>query len=345
LQDAKKNSRGNEMKKKAVSVLFVLIFVGIAAGVQAAGRVVAMVGNARIAAADLKEALARYVPPGSLHASMDPAKKEKYRKAALNELIELELLYDEAKSRGIKVPKDLFDKVLAENVKGFGSKEKFEEVLKMKGMTMDDFREKVVKYRMAYQLLGQLAKESECSDGELRAYYEKNRSQFKRPESMHLWHILIKVEPTASAAEVAKKKKEAEEVLKRLKAGEDFYDVAYKYSEDNYRVKGGDLGFIHRGQLDPQELDNAAFSLKKGRTSGLIRTIYGFHILRAGEKKPAKLLSFDEAKGKLRKELTEKRFKEKKEALIRRLKAEYPVTILAGEKKKGDTTGREGMGK
>jgi parvulin-like peptidyl-prolyl isomerase len=75
------------------------------------------------------------------------------------------------------------------------------------------------------------------------------------------------------------------------------------------------------------ELEDAAFGLKQGEVSSLLRTIHGFHILKAGERKPGEIKSFDEMKDKLRKDLEKKRFEGKKQALIENLKKEYPVEI------------------
>ncbi|MBI5675415.1 MAG: peptidylprolyl isomerase [Nitrospirae bacterium] len=286
----------------------------------------ARVGDVAIKESELDDALRKYVPPGSMHGSMDASKREGFRKDALNDLVEVELLYNEAKSREITVPRDVIEKVVEENLKRFGSEEKFKEALKKEGATIDSFREKITKYRMVNMLMEKIAKESEYSDEELKGYFENNRAKYKRPEALHVWHILVKVNPGASEDEWLKKKEYAEELLQKIKSGEDFRDVAYKYSEDAYKVKEGDLGIVHRGQLEP-EIEEAAFSLKEGEVSGTVRTIHGFHIIKAGEKKPEEQLSLDEVKPKLKNELHGNRFKEKKAALLEKLRQQYPVKI------------------
>ncbi|MBI5739614.1 MAG: peptidylprolyl isomerase [Nitrospirae bacterium] len=311
-----------------LTIFMISIFSSASSAVEADKKdhVVARVGDVSITETELDNALRKYVPPGSMHGSMDPSKRGKYRKDALNDLVEVELLYKEAKARDIKVSKDDIEQVVDENVKRFGSEKQFKEVLKKEGETLKSFREKIGKFAMVNALLADVVKESEYSDDELKEYFEKNRSKYTRPEAMRIWHILVKVDPSASEDEWLKRMEYAEELVRKIKSGEDFRDVAYKYSEDAWKVKEGDLGFIHRGQLE-QEIEDAAFSLKEGDVSSPIRTYSGIHIVRAGEKKPETQLSFEDVKERLRKELQDGRYKEKKAGLIGRLKEKYPVTI------------------
>jgi peptidyl-prolyl cis-trans isomerase C len=176
-------------------------------------------------------------------------------------------------------------------------------------------------------LLKDLTAESSYTDEELRMYYEENQSKYKQPDAVHLYHILINVDPSASEDVWQEKKKFAEQLLEKIRGGEDFGDIAYKYSEDPYKFKNGDLGLVHRGRLSPRELEDIAFGLRQGETSGVLRTIHGFHILRAGERVLGETKTFDEMKDRLKKDLEKKRFESKKEALIENLKKEYPVEI------------------
>lgn len=288
-------------------------------------KIIAKVGDAVIRESQLEEALEKYKPSGAFH-NVSPEKRQKFKKDALNDLIEFELLYKEAKRRGIKVKDSTVDDVIEENVKKFGSKKKFKSVLKKQGLTLDEFKERVRKYHMVITLLNNIYRDAEYKEDELKEYYEKNKQRFRRPESLRLYHILIKVDSTATEEEWGKKKKYAEEILEKIKSGGDFGEVAYNYSEDPYRFKSGDLGFVHKGQLEPG-IEEVAFSLKEGEMSGVLKSIYGFHILKAGEKRPETMMSFDEVKDKLKKELDTKRFEEKREALLGGLKKEYAIEI------------------
>jgi peptidyl-prolyl cis-trans isomerase D len=121
------------------------------------------------------------------------------------------------------------------------------------------------------------------SASEIERYYNDNQDQFSTPAQVRASHILFKTEGKDEAAV----RKEAEAVLKQAKAGADFAALAKKYSQDDAsKANGGDLGFFSEGQMVP-EFEKAAFSMEPGQISGLIKTQYGFHIIKVTDKKPA----------------------------------------------------------
>lgn len=290
-------------------------------------KTIAKVGDREITEAELDLALERYKPKGVFHGIMKPEEKKKYRKDALDDIIEEELLFREAKKRGIEVSKKIIDDVIETNIKRLGSKKAFDEALKKEGISLKDFKERIKRRQLVLSVIKDISDASKVKEQELKDYYEHNRDKFKRPEAIHLYHIYFKVEPTAGDEERQKRKAEAEDVYRKIQKGEDFGSLAYQYSEDEYKVKNGDMGIVHRGQLIPPELEEAAFSLKEGEVSGIVNTIYGFHILKAGKRSPEEFLSFDSVKERLKKELTEKRFEEKKARLLQELKKEFRVII------------------
>ena len=307
--------------------LLILFIVLSAAAASAAEKAIARVADTIITEADLRDALDRYIPSGAFHGSIDRSQKDEYRVAALNDLIDTELLYREALKRGMKPSEEAVEAVIQHNIKQFGSEEKMNKAMEARGFTLDILRNRIRKNNMAEALLKELAAQSSYTDGELQKYYEENREKYKRPDAVQLYHILISVDPGASEDIWQEKKKLAEQLLTKIRAGEDFGSIAYTYSDDPYKFKSGDLGFVHRGRLSPQELEDAAFSLKSGEVSDVIRTIHGFHILKAGDKKQGETKPFDEVKTRLKKELEKARYEENKKALIDRLKKEYPVEI------------------
>jgi peptidyl-prolyl cis-trans isomerase D len=121
------------------------------------------------------------------------------------------------------------------------------------------------------------------SAAEIEQYYNQNIEQYSTPEQVHALHILFKTEGKDEAAV----RKQAEDVLKQAKAGADFGELAKKYSEDDgSKAKGGDLNFFGRGQMVP-EFDQVAFTLPVGQISDLVKSQFGFHIIKVLEKKPA----------------------------------------------------------
>lgn len=137
------------------------------------------------------------------------------------------------------------------------------------------------------------------SDAQLHQAYDSQRSQFRTPERVRVRHILLKT-TDKPPAEVAKIKVKAEDLLKQIKGGADFAELAKKDSDDRpgSAEKGGELGWVVRGQT-VKNFENSAFSLKPGQTSDVITTEYGFHILQVEEKQDAHTQSFDEVKGQI----------------------------------------------
>ena len=137
------------------------------------------------------------------------------------------------------------------------------------------------------------------SDDELKAEYQQNIQQYQVPNRVHVEHILFMTvgKPDAEVEEIRKK---AEDVLKQVKKGGSFEDLAKKNSEDpGTKDKGGDLGWVIQGQTVP-EFEKTAFSLPKEGVSDLVKTQYGFHIIKVLDKETAHTKSFDEVKDSLR---------------------------------------------
>ncbi|HEY8714591.1 MAG TPA: peptidyl-prolyl cis-trans isomerase, partial [Candidatus Acidoferrum sp.] len=146
----------------------------------------------------------------------------------------------------------------------------------------------------------QLRRSVQVSDDQLKAQYQANIQQYQVPNRVHVEHILL-MTVGKTDAEVEEIKKTAEDVLKQAKKpGAKFEDLAKKYSEDpGTKDKGGDLGWITQGQTVP-EFEKTAFGLQKGQTSDLVKTQYGFHIIKVLDKETARTKTFDEVKDSLR---------------------------------------------
>ena len=145
----------------------------------------------------------------------------------------------------------------------------------------------------------QMRRNIQVSDDQLKVQYQNNIQQYQVPNRVHAEHILF-MTVGKTDAEVDEIKKTAEDVLKQAKKGAKFEDLAKKYSEDpGSKEKGGDLGWITQGQTVP-EFEKTAFGLDKGQISDLVKTQYGFHIIKSLEKETARTKTFDEVKDSLR---------------------------------------------
>ena len=134
---------------------------------------------------------------------------------------------------------------------------------------------------------------TQVSDEEARKAYEQNQPLFSS-ETVGVSHIMVKTESDAEAVQA------------ELKAGKDFADVAKAKSQDQGSAeKGGDLGMVGRGQTEP-EFEAAAFALKEGDLSGIVKTQYGYHILKGGPHATT-VQPFEEVKDKLREMLAKQK--------------------------------------
>ena len=162
------------------------------------------------------------------------------------------------------------------------------------------------KRRIEYVVVdsAKIAGAATVTDQDLQRYYDQHRDEYRVAEQVKVSHILVKTPLPAPGAKEDEKagadaRAKAEDVLKQLKAGGDFAKLAEKYSDDPGSAKsGGELGWIGRGRTVP-EFEKAAFSLGKGQTSDLVKSTYGFHIIRVEDKQTAHLKTLAEVKNEI----------------------------------------------
>src|SRR5262245_50108869 len=135
---------------------------------------------------------------------------------------------------------------------------------------------------------------------EIQKYFDENQQQYSTPEQVRASHILLKTEGKDEAAV----KKQAEDVLKQAKGGADFGELAKKYSEDEGSAKnGGDLDYFGHGKMVP-EFDTAAFALQPGQLSDLVKSQFGYHIIKVTDKKAGTVRTLAEMRQQLSDQLS-----------------------------------------
>ncbi|HEX7085009.1 MAG TPA: peptidylprolyl isomerase [Vicinamibacterales bacterium] len=246
----------------------------------------------------------------------------------LDDLVAYRLLRQEAVRRQLTVP----DAAVEERVKGlraqFPSNGAFERALKAQQMTVEKLRDDARTDLLVDQLLEQeVASKIDVKPSDISAFYEKNPDRFQQPESMRASHILVAVPPDADEATRKKARARAEEALRAARAGQDFAQLARRYSQDASARQGGDLGFFPRGQMVPA-FDQAAFALEVGQISELVETEFGFHVIKATEKRPPRTVPFVEAAPQIQAYLENEQRREKGRALVDQLKAKGAVKIF-----------------
>ncbi len=138
----------------------------------------------------------------------------------------------------------------------------------------------------------------QVSSDEIKKYYEQRKESFTIPKQVWAREILIRVDPQATPEKIEEKRKKAEEILQKARKTKDFASLAKQYSESETAQKGGDLGWLQRGNIDPT-FEKSIFSLKAGELSELIKGPNGFYLFKAEEVREEKQRTFDELKDQI----------------------------------------------
>lgn len=220
-------------------------------------------------------------------------------KQALEQLLSAELLYQAAAKLEVKDLDKQVDEKLAQGKARFGSEQEFAKAIK--DLEMD---EKALRDYTRRDLLisnfveSTIVSKIKVSEEDARKFYDQNPDKFTRSESVKASHILIGVEPTASAEEKKTAREKAEKLRKELNGGADFAALAKANSSCPSSQQGGDLGFFGKGQMVPP-FETAAFALKPGEISDVVETQFGYHIIKLTEKKAAETVTFKEAQARI----------------------------------------------
>lgn len=181
---------------------------------------------------------------------------------------------------------------------------------------LEDLRKRLI---VETYLKKKVEQEAQVSDADLKKYYDENKDKFKTGEQVRASHILVKTE------------KEAQDILAQLKNGAKFEDLAKKYSTDATSAKGGDLGWFSKGAMVP-EFDKVVFGMKEGQVSGIVKTQFGYHIIKVTGIRPAGIRSFDEVKEQIKSTLLPSKqqeiFQKMKEDLKKNAKVSIKEDVL-----------------
>ena len=291
--------------------------------------VVARVNGAAIDAADLRAEVETIYPSNAGHGGLDPERMKEIRSKALEELIVRELAYQQAVK--LKAVVSMADtQAEYQRLRQKVGPAAFDRELQASGLTSQQYLKQLQRRMTLESLMRQkIVLPSRVGPTALRAYYDQNLSKFQRPEQIHARLITVSVDPQAKPEDVARAKSKIESAYRELQGGKDFGSVAQQYSDDLYRVKGGDLGWVHRGRLEP-DFEKVAFSLAVGKLSEPFRTSYGFSLIKVEGREPARQMSFTEISAGLEQELEQKKMLQLRNAWVEQLKKNAQIEIIAG---------------
>jgi peptidyl-prolyl cis-trans isomerase C len=185
----------------------------------------------------------------------------------------------------------------------------------------------VFNIRVNKAVMAERGSKTKITDKEVADFYQKNKDQFKQPESVHARHILVAKAPGDNDKITAGKEAKAEELRKRLVSGADFADLAAKNSDCPSKQSGGDLGFFTRGQM-VKPFEDAAFSQQKNTIGPIVETDSGFHIIQVLEHRNAQIAKLDaETKKQVSSFLERQAQQAAYDGLVKRLKAGANIVI------------------
>lgn len=279
------------MRNIIISVLLSLVLCAVTA-FAGDDAVLARIGDKQLTEADFKRILSYYDPEKQKIIEQNPQAKATLLKRIIQSMVISKIAKDEE----------------------FGSRAEIKEQIEL--LTDDFLATEYIRKKIIANI--------NVTEDETKIFYKAHMEDFMKPEMVRARHILIKVDKSASDEDKRKAKEKAEELLKKIKAGEDFAKLASEFSDDpGSKKKGGDLGFFTKGRMVP-EFEKVVFSMKPGEISDVFETPFGFHIVKVEERKEAEIEPFDKVKdkakemlvGELRKarieEFIEKAFKDAK---------------------------------
>ncbi len=225
--------------------------------------------------------------------------KEAHRKV-LNQLIDEKLIDLEVKKSGIKLASKELEAAVEDVKRRNGvTQEKMETLLEKEGLTFEAFKKQIEKKLLRAKVIQWSVKvDSTAEEKDLKEFYQNNTDRYRGMESYRPAHILFRVPKEATPDKVREIRKKCVKALERIKTGEDFGEMALLYSEDASAKDRGDLGFFKRGELLPV-FEREALRLKVGEVSGIVRTDFGFHVVKLLDRKGGIPLSFEDAKEKV----------------------------------------------
>ena len=206
----------------------------------------------------------------------------------LNEIIRNTLIAQEIAKENISIEQNVLESNLRKAREGY-LEGAFEKTLDLEGISIADWEKSIEKKLLTNELIHQQVNSKvSLSDKELRDYYDKNHNEFHKKEQVKALHIMVESE------------EEIREIQKELRSKQKtFPALAMEYSLGPEGAQGGDLGYFEAGQM-PEEFDDV-FKLKINKVSDIIKTPYGFHLLKVVDKIEERKMDFVESKSRVRK--------------------------------------------
>ena len=321
------------MNIKIISTFFFLFcfLPGISAG-KVIDRIVAKVNDDIITFSELEKLVYSVAKVNTGTESEKRRIFNKEKKNVLNKIIEQKLQLHYAKLNRLEATKNDIDNSIEDiKTKNNISDEMFQATLEREGLTMETYRTSLKQQITLSKVLNaKVRSRIKVIEKDVESYYLKNKKKFLKPVEIKAYHIIFVINNKEDRVKTGKQKKKALRVLKLARKGYDFEELARTHSEGPSKNTGGDLGWVKKGAMIPS-FEKAAFLLRKGEISSLVKTDYGYHIIKVVDRREAKNRTLDEARDKIKKILFENKYDDKYDKWMAELKKNAFIEVYLGK--------------
>jgi len=300
------------MSIKNISIIFLLFwFLPGISEAQVIDRIVAKVNDEIITFSELEKVVFSMEKVNTGDESEKRRIFNKAKKNVLNKIIEQKLQLHYAKLNRLEASKNDIDNAIEDiKTKNNFSDELFKTTLEREGLTFKIYRDSLKQQITLSKVLNaEVRSRIKINEKEVESYYLKNKKKFLKPLEIKAYHIIFVVSDKDTKAKTMKQKKKALRVLKLARKGDDFIELARTHSEGPSKNSGGDLGWVKKGAMI-SSFEDAAFSLRKGEISGLVKTDYGYHIIKVVDRRKAKNGTLDEARDEIKNVLFKNKYED-----------------------------------
>jgi peptidyl-prolyl cis-trans isomerase SurA len=319
--------------KRAVACLLSLVgLLALAPGARArvVEKVAAVVGNDIVLASEVEEKAAMLM--ADANKITDPEKRaaraSALRREVLDRLIDDELILQQAAELKLSISSEQVDASIDEIKKQNNiNDEQLREALRGQGMSMAAYRADLKRQLLRFRVLNiAVGSRVNIADEEVKAYYDRHMKESANVQ-VRASHVFIAIPEGADAVAVAEKQAQAQKVLQRAKAGEDFAKLARELSDDAAtRAEGGDLGFFGKDML-PKAIEEMVFAMQPGEIRGPVRADRGFHVIKLVDRKTKDPRPFDDVKDDIRMQLRQKDMERQTKIYLAELRKKTLVDI------------------
>lgn len=235
---------------------------------------------------------------------------DQYGKDVLNNLIANKIVELEAKKLKVSVSDEEIEEEYQDYIQQYGGEDAFNQLLTSYNMDESDIKKDIKNYLLTVKVMEDYVA---IKDEDVKSFFEENKANYNQEAKVEASHILVDDEKTA------------QEVIKKLNAGEDFAALAKEYSKDTATAEnGGSLGSFGKGEM-VEEFEKAAFSLEVGKISEPVKTEYGYHVIKVTNKQEAKEAVFEDIKDKVYQDLLKSKVNEQYSTWLSEKMEDYKI--------------------